>query len=65
MIYLIAFAILFVIIWLSLISWRLFKNALEGNRYLFAWQAVIFIVTFVILSLITLFIIANSISFER
>jgi hypothetical protein len=61
----ILFILLVVIIFASSYSWLPFKRALEESRYATAWRVVIFIITFIILSFITLFILANSIYLER
>lgn len=57
--------LLTVIIFASYFSWLPFKNTLAESRYATAWRVVIFIITFIILSFITLFILANSIYLER
>lgn len=57
--------LLAVIIFASYYSWLPFKNSLGESRYATAWRVVIFIITFLLLSFITLFILANSIYLDR
>lgn len=57
--------LLLVILFASYFAWLPFKKNLEDSRYATAWRVVIFIVTFLLLSFITLYILVNSIYLER